>query len=255
MDAETFMYCRGWSEAKPGHTDDENQDAFEIRLVPDAAGGSVLLAVCDGASSTVYARQWAQALAATAEPDWTDLDDDTLTATLDQVRERFQLTLSPDLPWYMSHKIAREGSQATLLVASFRRIPGRGEISCRAVAVGDSSLLLFRRDGSTAAFPVGKSADFGLSPRLVSTKPQPGLPYERWDATLGPGDVVIGCTDAVAKWMLEGVEAADRPSLFRVLLDILGDGGGPDRDARQAGEGLSGRIAGGAAPRRLEEMT
>ena len=253
MDAETFMYCRGWSEAKPGHASDQNQDAFETRLVADAAGDSVLLAICDGASSTVYAGPWARALVAAAEPDWPSLDDDTLTMRLDTVRERFQLTLPGDLPWYMSHKIAKEGSQATLTVASFTRTPGSGEISFRSVAVGDSSLILFRRGGSTAAFPLAKSADFGLGPRLVSTKPQPGLGYERWDATLMPGDVLIGCTDAVGKWTLEGIESADRTAFFRLLLDVLDGEGFPEPGTRSAEDGLFGRIACSTTQRRLDE--
>jgi hypothetical protein len=242
VDAETFIYCRGWSGAKPGHADDQNQDAFQIRH--DAVGGSVLLAICDGASSTVYARQWARALADAAEPDWPSMDDDALTATLDTVRKRFQHTLPADLPWYMSHKIAKEGSQATLMVASFTQVPGLDEVSIRTIAVGDSSLILFRQDGSTAAFPLEGSADFGLSPRLVSTKLQPGLRYERWDATMLPGDVLVGCTDAVAKWTLESVEVADRSPLFRLLLDVLGDGAGP---------GLYDCIAGRTQQRRLDE--
>lgn len=247
------MYCRGWSEAKPGQAGDQNQDAFATRVVPDAAGAAALLAICDGASSTVYAGPWARALAAAAEPDWPGLDDDALTLRLDAVREQFQLTLPDDLPWPMAHKIAREGSQATLVVAAFTRAPGRDEVSVRTVAVGDSSLILFRRDGSTAAFPLEKSADYGLSPRLVSTKPQAALPYERWDAVLAPGDVLIGCTDAVAKWTLQGIESADRSAVFRLLLDVLGDGATADPGEPRAGAGLFGRIAAGAASRRLGE--
>ena len=97
--------------------------------------------------------------------------------------------------------------------------------------------VLFRRDGSTAAFPLEKSADYGLSPRLVSTRPQPALPYERWDAVLAPGDVLIGCTDAVAKWTLQGIESADRPAVFRLLLDVLGDGATADPAEPPAGAG------------------
>ena len=253
MDTETFMYCRGWSQAKPGHASDQNQDAFETRLVRDEAGDTVLLAICDGASSTVYAGPWARALVAAAEPDWPSLDDDMLTLRLDAVRERFQHTLPDDLPWYMSHKIAKEGSQATLVVASFTRTPGSQEISFRTVAVGDSSLILFRRGGSTAAFPLAKSADFGLSPRLISTKLQPDLRYERWDATLKPGDVLIGCTDAVGRWALEGVESADWSAFFRLLLDVLGDDGFPEPGPVSADGGLFGRIACSTTQRRLDE--
>jgi hypothetical protein len=252
------MYCRGWSEAKPGQAGDQNQDAFATRLVADAAAGGggdsgALLAICDGATSTVYAGPWARALAAAAEPDWPGLDDAALTLRLDAVRERFQLTLPDDLPWPMAHKIAREGSQATLVVAAFTRAPDSDEISVRTVAVGDSSLILFRRDGSAATFPLEKSADYGLNPRLVSTKSQPGLPYERWDAVLAPGDVLIGCTDAVAKWTLQGLESADRSAVFRLLVDVLGDGAGADPGEPPAAIGLFDRIASSAAPRRLDE--
>jgi hypothetical protein len=253
VDTETFIYCRGWSEAKPGHDGDQNQDAFETRLVGDAAGGSVLLAICDGASSTIGAGPWARALVAAAEPDWPNLDDDMLTMRLDTVRERFQLALPADLPWPVSHKLSKHGSQATFLVASFTRTPDSDEIHLRTVAVGDSALIVFRHDGSTATFPLAKSTDFGTSPRLVSTKPQPGLRYERWDATLMPGDVLIGCTDAVGKWTLESVESADRIPFFRMLLGLLGDGGLPEPDPRPAGASLFGRIADSNTQRRLGE--
>lgn len=252
MDTGTFIYCRGWSEAKPGHDAEENQDAFQTRLVRDAAGDSALVAVSDGATSTVFADSWARALVAAAEPDWPDLDDGTLTARLDVVREQFQRTLPADLKWYMTAKLDKEGSQATLLAASFACTPG-GEIRCQAVAVGDSPLIVFRRDGSTASFPVARSADFGPGPPLVSTKPQPGLRYERWDATLVPGDVLVGCTDAVGKWTLEGAESADRPSVFRLLLSLLGDDGSPVPDTRPPDISLSGRIASSAVQRGLEE--
>ena len=251
VDTETFMYCRGWSEAKPGDTSEQNQDAFQARLTRDAAGDRLLLAICDGASSTAYAGQWARALAAAAEPDWPSLDDDTLTVRLDAVREQYQLALPQDLPWYMAHKIAKEGSQATLLVASLTRGPGSGEISCQAVAVGDSPLIVFQREGPPSSFPLGSSAEFGRSPRLVSSLPQPGLGYERWGATLVPGDILIGCTDAVGKWMLQGVESADSTSCLRLLLDLLGDSETAQPPAQPAATSLFGRIAGSAAARDL----
>jgi hypothetical protein len=246
-DTEGFMYCRGWSEAKPGHACEQNQDAFTARVTRDAAGERLLLAICDGATSTVYAGPWARALVTAAEPDWPGLDDDALTGRLDAVREQFTLALPEDLPWPQAHKIAKEGSQATLLVASLTRAPGSGEVTCQAVAVGDSSLILFPREGPTASFPLARSADFGTSPRLVSSRPQPALGYERWTATLGPGDILIGCTDAVGQWTLQGVESADATSCLRLLLDLLGDREIPEPAAQAATTSLSARIAGAAA--------
>jgi hypothetical protein len=246
------MFWRGWTERKPGQDHGENQDAYEIRLVRDVSAGGMLLAVCDGASSTMYAGPWARALAATAEADWPDLGDAELTAQLDKARERFQATPPDDLPWYMEHKLTRVGSQAALLAVVFKPIAHTGEVSFRAVAVGDCTLIVFRCDGSVTSFPLSKSEQFGLRPRLVSTKPQPSLRYERWDGAVIPGDLVVACTDAVGKWILEGVESGDQVSIFELLLNLLDEGNIQKPGERPAG-GLFRYIAGTAPQRRLHE--
>jgi len=225
-----------------------------VRQVRDASGGNgVLLAISDGASSTVHAGPWARALVATAELDWPSLDDQTLTARLDAARQRFPLAQPDDLPWYIAHKLAREGSQAALLVASFTPAPGTDEILVRTVAVGDCSLVVFRRDGSVASFPVSASTDFGFRPRLISTRPQPGLQYDRWAASVERGDVVVACTDAVGRWTLEAVEAADTKSFFSLLLDVLDEDRTPEPSMRPAGDDLFRRLAESAGQRRLQE--
>lgn len=246
-----FMFWRGWTGPKPGQDHGENQDAFETRLLPDTADGGMLLAVCDGAGSTLFAGPWARALAAAVEPDWPDLDDAGLTARLDEIRERFQGAQPDDLPWYMERKLAREGSQAAFLAVAFTPMPGTGEVGLRAVAVGDCTLILFRCDGSVASFPLSESGQFGLSPRLVSTKPQPALRYDRWDASLQPGDLIVACTDAVGKWVLEGVESADQASIFGLLHDLLDEDDHPEPSSRSADNGLFRRIAETAPQRRL----
>jgi hypothetical protein len=213
----------------------------------------VLLAISDGASSTLYAGPWARALVATAELDWPSLDDETLTARFDEARQRFVLVQPDDLPWYMAHKLAREGSQATLLVASFMPAPGTDEILVRTVAVGDCSLIVFRRDGFVTSFPVSASTDFGFSPRLISTRPQPGLQYDRWAVSIEPGDVLVACTDAVGRWTLEAVESADTKSLFRLLLEILNEDRAPESSMRPTGDDLFRRLAASTGQRRLRE--
>jgi hypothetical protein len=213
----------------------------------------MLLALCDGAGSTVYAGPWARALATAAEPDWPDLGDAGLTAELDEARGRFLRAQPDDLPWYMAHKLAREGSQAAFLTVTFASKPDAGEVGLRAVAVGDCTLILFRRDGSVTSFPLSKSGQFGLSPRLVSTKPQPSLPYDRWDASVKPGDLIVACTDAVGKWMLEGVESADRAPIFGLLLDLLEKDDDQAPSGRTADSDLFSRISQTNPQRRLHE--
>ena len=189
-DHAAFMFWRGWTGPKPGQDHGQNQDAYETRLVQDATGNGMLLAICDGAGSTVYAGPWARALAAAAELDWPDLDDAELTDRLDKARERFQHAQPDDLPWYMAHKLTRQGSQAAFLAVAFAPFPDTGEVGFHAVAVGDCTLIVFRCDGSVVCFPLSESSQFGLSPRLVSTKPQPGLLYDRWNASVKPGDLL-----------------------------------------------------------------
>src|SRR5215831_10496150 len=77
-----------------------------------AGGDSVLLAISDGASSTIYAGPWARSLVAEAQLDWPSLDDETLTTKMDAARERSRAAYPADLPWYIAHKLTKEGSQA-----------------------------------------------------------------------------------------------------------------------------------------------
>jgi hypothetical protein len=247
------MFWQGWTERKPGEDHDQNEDAYETRLVPDVAGDEVLLAICDGAGSTMYAGPWARALAAAAEPDWPDLDDAELTARLDKTRGQFEPASPDDLPWYMAHKLTREGSQATFLVVAFTPTTDTGEVGLRAVAVGDCTLVVFRCDGPVTSFPILNSDQFGLNPRLVSTKPQPRIRYDRWDASVKPGDLIVACTDAVGKWILEGVESADQASIFRLLLGLLREDCLQEPGSRSAGSDLLRRIAENAPERQLRE--
>jgi hypothetical protein len=246
------MFCQAWSGPKPGHDPEQNQDAFEMRRVHGQDGDDgVLLAVSDGASSTVYAGSWARTLVAAAAPDWPSLDDEALTARLDEARERIRLDFPADPPWYVAHKLAKEGGQAALVVVLFRSIPG--EVLVRTVAVGDCALIVFRADGSTASFPISDSTGFGLSPRLISTKPQPALQYDRWSASLKPGDLAVVCTDAVGKWALQCVESGDRNALFRVLLDLLDEGQATGTGELAEDSDLFSRLAGCTGPQRLPE--
>lgn len=253
-DSGTFMFCRAWSGPKPGHDHEQNQDAYEVRLGHSQAGGdSVLLAISDGASSTIYAGPWARSLVAEAQLDWPSLDDETLTTKMDAARERARAAYPADLPWYIAHKLTKEGSQATLLVASFKRAPHTDEVLIRTVAVGDSVLIVFRHDGSVASIPVSDSADFGLSPRLISTKPQPALRFDRWAGSLELGDIAVACTDAVGKWILQCVESSNSKSIFRLLLDVFDEYEIPEPNMRAAGDDLFSRLSERAGPRKFAE--
>ena len=213
------LFTRAWSEPKPGHAPDDNEDAFAVRVLGEW-GDRMLLAVADGASATVHARAWAKALVSSAEPEWLSLGDEELSARLDGVRDRFDTSQGVPKPWYVERKSARDGSQATLLVVLLGPARDDGGTQVQAVAVGDCNLMVLHNDGRTEPFPIKSSSQFTSVPELVSSRPQAGLRYDRWATRISPGDVVLACTDAVGQWMLACLEADREDALIQVLRDL-----------------------------------
>lgn len=217
------MFTRAWTAPKDGASVQQNEDAHAVRPLAAADGAEgLLVAVADGASEAVYARAWAQALVAAAEQDWPTLSDVDLTERLDRVRRAFVPAVPGDsIPWYVRNKFMSQGSQATLLVATVTPVPGDESLAVQAVAVGDSCLLVCRRNEEVSSFPVHASMDFGLSPILVRSHPQSDIRYQRWESRLQPGEVLIACTDAVAKWALECWEIGQSDYLFNAIARLL----------------------------------
>ena len=154
---------------EPGASAEENEDTYGVRPLD---GDRVLLAVADGASATVFARHWAQALVAAAAAEWPDLDDAALRAALDGVRSGFNPAAGMSMPWYVERKTAVEGSQAALIVAVLS--PAEDEVEVRAVAVGDCTVVVLHGDADDA-FPVASAAAFTTTPALVSSRPSARL--------------------------------------------------------------------------------
>ncbi len=259
------LITAGWTVPKDGNPPEQNEDAFRFQPFPAAgAGDGLLIAVADGASEAVFARGWAQALVDAAEPDWPQRNDQELNERLDQVRRTFSpVPPAASVPWHVRNKFRAQGSQAALLVATVRGVAGEDRMTVRAVAVGDSCLLLCRSDGDVCAFPVGKASDFGLSPALVGSRRQDGLAYGRWEAVLEPGDALLACTDALARWALECWESNSPGLLFEALRGLLApalaeldfsartpsvkDGGAPQGDMTEE-EAPAGDCPGPSAP-------
>jgi serine/threonine protein phosphatase PrpC len=233
------LFTKTWSEPKPGNAPQENEDAFAMRVLSER-GDQMLIALADGASATIHARAWAQALVASAEPKWLSLGDHELSARLDSVRDGFDASPRAPQPWYMERKSARDGSQATLLVLLLGPAGDDTGTEIQAVAVGDCNLIVLHNDGRTASFPVEASGQFKSAPELVSSRPQAGLRYCRWTTRISPGDWILACTDAVGQWMLACLEADRKDALIQVLRDLAGtssrEPAGPKRSsAGQAG--------------------
>lgn len=201
---------RALHAAKEGNTDAEYEDAFAGARAGEPEATEFAVAVADGASSSVFARQWARLLA-----------DDFAAAPLDPARawervaalgKRWRDQVASDtLPWYAQEKLA-EGSHAALLVVAWdltRR-------AWSASALGDTCLFVLRRDRLTHAFPVARAVDFDNTPALVPTETARRAPASRPSfltagGVLRAGDRFLLMTDAIAAWFLARVESGHRP--------------------------------------------
>jgi len=223
QDRALDLFWRSWTVPKDGNKPEQNEDAARIEFLPSENGPGVwLIAVADGATEAVYSGLWARTLVAAAAPDWPLLSDDELDAQLNHVRRSF-VPIKPDeqTPWYVRNKFVAQGSQATLLAARVESLEDTEEFIIRAVSVGDCCLLLFKGNGEMGSFPVSTSADFGVHPSLVGSRPQTALDYRRWEARLQSGDLLLACTDAVGRWILQCVESNQVGLLYTALLDLL----------------------------------
>ncbi len=186
--------CRALYLPRRGNAADEYEDAF----TSDLAAGR--FAVADGASESSFAGLWARLLVegfVHPTPGWLAAARQAWAARVD----------GQPLPWYAEAK-RDDGAFATfvgLVIADGR---------WHAMAVGDACLFHTRGDRLLAAFPLGRSSDFGNRPRLIGSRPPANPANEahtegggEWEA----GDHFLLMTDALAQWFLRRHEANGRP--------------------------------------------
>lgn len=195
---------RAYALPKRGHSAGEYEDAWAA----DADAGR--FAVADGASESSFAGAWALRLVeAFVDPPADASDADWLAAP----QRRWAAEVDPlSLPWYAEEK---RGAGAFAAFCGLHVMPGDDGGAWHAVAVGDSCCFQVRGGELAAAFPVGRSADFGNVPALVGSRPAARAAYERQRVERHgvwlPGDRFLLVTDAVAQWFLAGHESGAKP--------------------------------------------
>jgi hypothetical protein len=197
MEAVRTLWC-----PKEGSTDAQYEDAFHV--------GEEALALADGASAAIYARQWAQLLAldfATGAP--VPDGDGAFWERVAVLGESWSSQVGGGKAgaWWAEEKLP-EGSQASLLVCRFEKN------KLLAASIGDVCLFVVREERLKWAFPLTKSAAFGNHPALVPTDPtrlKRKPPVVRRKFSLEPGDRVFLATDAIAQWFLLRHEQKARP--------------------------------------------
>jgi hypothetical protein len=217
------VFSRAWTIPKEGNTPEQNEDAW--RVAPFEQGPwrrGIQLALADGTTEAVYSGLWARTLVAAAEPDWPALDAADWERRLEQVKQQFApLDRDGSVPWYVRNKYLTQGSQATLLTATLSQEPGLPGRMLRALAVGDCCLFLLRPRAQVFAFPLTTSQEFGQNPALITSRLQRGLVVQHCEALVQPGDLLLACSDALARWILQTAEANEFDRVFDLLAEVL----------------------------------
>ncbi|GAB4465032.1 MAG: hypothetical protein OHK0029_35410 [Armatimonadaceae bacterium] len=199
---------------KRGEPEETCEDRFAV------AGEPVLCAaVSDGASSGIFAGEWAQILAEGFVRH--AMTGEAELPSLDPFREEWQRqTGSTLLPWYMQAK-RTEGAAAALVGVTFDNAKMRWSV----VAVGDCCLFQWRDGVLLTAFPVQRPGDFDSTPPLLHTDPtRSGEHLIRQDTgTYADGDEFLLMSDALAAWFLNEIERGRDPMVWLAKLATAKD--------------------------------
>ncbi len=212
---------------KHGSTSRECEDA--ICVLPETPfdeliEGPVAASVCDGATESVLAKDWASALAsasaarALSDPDFFEAGTAFAEFAADVVGrwdpwldEYTQLRAASGHPlkWYEKAKLS--GSTfATMLSVRVAPEPGSDHPDCgwrwQAAALGDTCLFHIRDDLPIRSFPIDHADEFGTAPDLFGSRNHDtALLTARTrfaDGVCVPGDRLLLMSDALAAWFL-----------------------------------------------------
>lgn len=182
------------------------EDAFEIDETRGAA------AICDGASSTLFAGRWSALLARGLVTDPPNLhDDQALQDWLRRYREAWSATIDENtLAWHQKPKLL-EGAAATVLwieLDAFDPPSDPPSFRLHGHAVGDCCLFVVRGRQIVRTFPMQTSQQFEAHPQVLRSvnkrsAPVSFLPLE--DQCVA-GDLLVLCTDALAAWLMRQIE-------------------------------------------------
>lgn len=200
---------RALTAPKEGNSDGQYEDAWAISP-EETEGDRFTIAVADGASSAVFAREWAGMLAhAFAKGGFPKADADAAKTIGELGREWRALVGGKATTWHAQEKM-EHGSSATLLVVTWDRRTKTWE-SC---SVGDVCVFLVRRNKLRFAFPLTKSAKFTDRPSLLTTEigaRQPMPTVTRYVEKYEDGDRFLLMTDALSQHFLAEFEAKRKP--------------------------------------------
>ncbi len=194
--------------------DAEDADEYEDAFFLDSERGAA--AIADGVSSAMFSGPWASQLTQSAVTDPPQADDlDLLKAWLNWHRNVFEQELSHrTLSWNAKRKYEENGAMTTLLwIALTPATTVEGQpptcYRLRSRAIGDCCLFHVRDGQTLRSFPLTTVAQFEEDPKVLGTLNWGSdylLKFESLEEVCHPGDLVVLCTDALAKWAMGRLE-------------------------------------------------
>ena len=218
----TFSHAE-FLEQKHGSEISECEDALSVHEERH------LFCVADGATEAFASRDWAHLLAA----GWTNFEGVIATSD-DFIKWAGPIGLSfeelwkrKDLPWYAQEKLAFGSYAAFAGLALFER---DGQWVWQGTAIGDSCVVLWRKQQIEESIPLNDPAAFGFIPTLLpsDTGKQQSLAGKIAfrSKPIQPGDSFFLMTDAIAAWFLHAAKSSPKKLLsFESMLQ------GNDQDA------------------------
>jgi hypothetical protein len=200
--------------AKDAEHPEEDQDAYGT----DARRG--IAAIADGATTGIFARQWARILTEATVADPPDPGDAAAFAGwLAERRGEGSEGIDVSEPsWFQKPKL-RDGAFSTLLWVEITPIDEadrqpQDPWQLRVFAVGDSCLFHVRGGELLRSFPIEKADELEADPVVIGSvdlKRDELLEFQSFEALCRPGDWLVLSTDAVADWVLRRRDAGELP--------------------------------------------
>ena len=211
-------------EQKQGNTRRELEDAYACmpRGTGPITSEAFTIAVCDGASQTAFAAEWAKLLsrAYVRSPAGSSSSLATLASSLHT--RWHSIAFRSDLPWY-AHEKAGQGSFATLLGLRIQTQSAGPGFTWSATAIGDTCLFHTRANTLLKAFPIEDADEFTQTPALLSSLPSMNHALPEAQTAVSSiclsRDVFLLATDALARWILQSAAAHEEP--LPLLLGLL----------------------------------
>ena len=194
--------------------DTEMPQCYEDAFCLDAERGAA--AIADGVSEGIFSGAWARILTQTTVSDPPNLDNpEEFQAWLARQRAAWAEQIDTSrLAWYQRPKLI-DGGMSTLLWVTLHPSDGQpnavpGSYCLESFAIGDCCLFHMRGGQLVRSFPLQSAAEFDLTPGMIGSVDQKRdhlLEFQSVVDVCVPGDLLVLCTDALAKWALGQSEA------------------------------------------------